>query len=204
MQNSLDESSQLARPLLIRVIAGSAGLMAVLSAVVLIHMSKAKLGYAFPLFLVGVWGVVWSFPRSERESEATRDSDDEYLYPSGFRREYCPCCGSPTINQGLEITTCLLCEWDTAPSPAEQPALPNARENVRRFLWIYSPDSLPEWRSEAPRPEELEIKRDLIAQYGRIKSAGEGTDAELWPDALVLEAELREYEIRRISDSGAE
>jgi hypothetical protein len=201
MQDTLENSNQSARSLVVRIIAASGGVIVMLlSAAALTTNFKGTFGFALPLFLIGLSGLGWSFPRSEAERKVTRSVDDEYLYPSGYLRMPCPCCGSPTLNQELDITACLICEWDTAPNPAQQPSLPIARDNVRRYLWVYSPDSLPEWRSESPREDELEIKLELLEQYGRIKAAGELAEVELWPHALALEAELRDYDIRRISE----
>ena len=93
-------------------------------------------------------------------------------------RVRCPCCGCPTLAAEIPDQSCVLCEWLVDGLPADDvpdaEELSGAREHFRMHLSMYAPDDRPPWSPDPPTPEELEVKRDLVALYAEVLAEEEG------------------------------
>ncbi len=125
--------------------------------------------------------------------------ESEELMPpaSGQLRLRCPCCGSPSLDPGVPDQSCPACEWLVDGLPGDAVAPPEeiaaARENFRRFLSVYPPDARPEWSPDAPAPDELELRRDLIERYALALSHPE--DRGIWWEIEKLERRVADLEL---------
>ena len=132
-------------------------------------------------------------------------------------RRRCECCEFPTLPMPDELefdadwsytpTACDLCEWESRPldfdgnvrnnasSDADRNdglSIERAREHFGRFLSIYDPNDLPQWKMGAQSAIVLERRRALRAAYAGAEMSSEHDRPALWSTIFGCEGALRQ------------
>ncbi|WP_165347150.1 CPCC family cysteine-rich protein [Gottfriedia acidiceleris] len=113
-----------------------------------------------------------------------------------MKREICPCCGYPTLEERDKCDICMLCHWEDLPfgenfedvDPNNDSYIAESRRNFNKYYIMYSEKRILDMQT----PQKIEAKKALISAYEELKKGNSDpvTYRKLWRKAKCCEYNL--------------